>query len=141
MILPENLLRQTRLHFPRFEEAEVKISPIEKGGSGRKFYRIAFSPAQTVVLVKYTRDQAENQRYVEVAEFLVAHDVRAPKIYFHDPEEGLIWIEDLGENDLWSHRDESWPARRDLYESALEDIAKLHRIPPPEFEEIARHLP
>jgi aminoglycoside/choline kinase family phosphotransferase len=88
MILPDSLLRQTRLHFPTFEAEEVKIMPIDKGGSGRKFYRIQFSPEQTIVLVKYTRDQAENQRYVEIAEFLAQHDVRAPKIHFHDPKEG-----------------------------------------------------
>ncbi len=128
MILAETLLRQTRLHFPHFEEAETKILPIEKGGSGRKFYRIQFAPGETVVLVKYTLDQAENQRYVEIAEFLAEHDIRAPKIHFHDPDEGLIWIEDLGENDLWSQREESWSKRRVLYESALEDVAKLHRI-------------
>jgi len=141
MIVAENLLRQTRRRFPRFESAEVKISPIEKGGSGRKFYRIKFSPKQTVVLVKYARDQSENLRYVEIAEFLSAHEVRAPKVYFHDPEEGLIWIEDLGENDLWSHRDEGWASLRRLYHSALEDLAKLHRIPRSEFDEFARHLP
>jgi N-acetylmuramate 1-kinase len=141
MIIAETLLRQTRLHFPRFDQAEVRISPIEKGGSGRKFYRIQFSPGQTVVLIKYTRERAENQRYVEIAEFLTAHEVRAPKIYFHDPEEGLIWIEDLGERDLWSHREESWPERRILYQSALEDVVKLHRIPAGEFASIAPHLP
>jgi hypothetical protein len=141
MIIPDSLLRQTRLHFPTFEEAEVKIAPIDKGGSGRKFYRIQFSPEQTVVLVKYTRDQAENQRYVEIAEFLAAHNVRAPKIHFHDPGEGLIWIEDLGEDDLWSQRSESWPVRRIYYESALEEIAKLHRIPVTESTQLRSHLP
>ena len=126
MILSETLLRQTRLHFPRFEEAKVKISPIEKGGSDRKFYRIQFSGEQSVILVKYGEEQAENRRYVEIAEFLAAHDVRAPKIYFHNAAEGLIWIEDLGGRDLWSYREESWPERRALYESALEEIARLH---------------
>ena len=38
--------------------------------------------------------------------------VRAPKIYFHDEAEGLIWMEDLGERDLWSYRSEPWPVRR-----------------------------
>jgi aminoglycoside/choline kinase family phosphotransferase len=141
MMLSDSLLRQTRLHFPTFEEEQVKIMPIDKGGSGRKFYRIQFSPEQTIVLVKYTRDEAENQRYVEIAEFLAQHGVRAPKIHFHDPGEGLIWIEDLGENDLWSHREESWPRRRLLYQSALEDIAKLHRVPVADAEKFRSQLP
>jgi len=141
MILSETLLEQTRLHFPSFEQAEVKIALIEKGGSGRKFYRIQFSPTQSVVLVKYTHDQAENQRYVEIAEFLEKHHIRAPKIHFHDTHEGLIWIEDLGEHDLYSHREEPWPARRSLYQSALEEVAKLHRISEADSARFRSHLP
>ncbi|MEO5753147.1 MAG: phosphotransferase [Chthoniobacterales bacterium] len=141
MIIDEALLRQTRLHFPRFEEAQVKIEPIEKGGSGRRFYRIQFAADHSIVLIKYTREQTENQSYVEIAEFLAAHHVRAPKIYFHDAEEGLIWIEDLGERDLWSHREESWADRRQYYTSALDEIAKLHRIPVADSEQIRSERP
>ena len=53
-------------------------------------------PEQTIILVKYNLEREENRHYVEIAEFLAAHQIRAPKIYFHDPAEGLIWIEDLG---------------------------------------------
>jgi len=141
MILPDSLLHQTRLRFPRFEEAQVKISPIEKGGSDRKFYRIRFSAEQTIVLVKYTLEHAENRRYVEIAEFLAANGIRAPKIYFHDPAEGLIWIEDLGERDLWSYRAESWLVRRAFYESALKGVAKLHRVSATASEKIRSDLP
>ncbi len=141
MILSETLLEQTRRHFPSFEQAEVQISPIEKGGSGRKFYRIQFSPGQTIVLVKYTGEQAENERFVEIAEFLAAHGIRVPRIHFHDPAEGLIWLEDLGANDLWSHREESWAARRPFYESALEEVARLHCIPAANSAELREHLP
>ena len=84
---------------------------------------------------------AENERYVEIAEFLAAHGIRAPKIFFHDPAEGLIWIEDLGERDLWSYRDESWAVRRPFYESALEEIAKLHRVSAADSAEIRADLP
>ncbi len=134
------LLRETRVRFPGLESREVKITPIEKGGSGRKFYRIAAGPDQSIVLVKYDLSRDENRQYVHIAEFLERHGVRVPKIHFHDPAEGLIWIEDLGENDLWSHREESWPARRTLYESALEVIGKLHRLPPERAEPLRSEL-
>ncbi|MEP6603795.1 MAG: phosphotransferase [Spartobacteria bacterium] len=123
------LLRQTRIHFPRFDVDEVKITPIEKGGSDRRFYRVKSSPDQTLILVKYNLEREENRHYVQIAEFLAAHSIRAPKIYFHDVAEGLIWIEDLGEEDLFAHRGESWLVRRALYESALDEVAKLHRLP------------
>ena len=135
------LLRQTRIHFPRLEEAKVRITPIEKGGSDRKFYRVRCSPEQTIILVKYNLEREENRHYVEIAEFLAAHKIRAPKIYFHDPAEGLIWIEDLGKTDLWGHREESWMVRRAFYESALGEIVKLHCLTESETQNIRKSLP
>lgn len=135
------LLQQTRIHFPRFEAAKVEITPIEKGGSDRRFYRVRSSPDHTLILVKYNLEREENRHYVRIAEFLAAHDICAPKIYFHDDREGLIWIEDLGETDLWSYRDDSWSRRRPLYESALEQIAKLHSLPISAADEIRTSLP
>ena len=137
----ELLLRQTRIHFPRLEEAAVKITPIEKGGSDRKFYRVRCSPEQTIILVKYNLEREENRHYVEIAEFLAEHHIRGPRIYFHDPAEGLIWIEDLGKSDLWSYREESWLVRRAFYESALGEIVKLHCLPEEAGSAIQKNLP
>jgi len=135
------LVRRTRLHFPRFDVAEIKIAPINKGGSDRKFYRIHCSPDQTLILVKYNLEREENQHYVQIANFLDEHGIRVPKIYFHDPAEGLIWIEDLGESDLYSYRHDSWLVRRAFYESALDQIATLHSLPESVCVEMKEHLP
>ena len=135
------LLRKTRIHFPRLDEASVEITPIEKGGSDRKFYRVRCSPEQTVILVKYGFEREENRHYVRIAEFLAEHKIRAPRIYFHDAEEGLIWLEDLGKADLWSHREESWLVRRAFYESALNEIVKLHCLPAEACRAIEENLP
>jgi N-acetylmuramate 1-kinase len=137
----ELLLRRTRMHFPLLDVADIKIRPIDKGGSDRKFYRIRCSPNQTLILVKYNLEREENRHYVEIAKFLDAHGIRAPKIYFHDAEEGLIWIEDLGECDLYSYRRENWLVRRAFYESALDEIAKLHALPESVCSEMKEHLP
>ena len=137
----ELLLHKTRIHFPRLDEATVEITPIEKGGSDRKFYRVRCSPEQTIILVKYGFEREENRHYVRIAEFLAEHKIRAPKIYFHDAAEGLIWIEDLGKADLWSYREESWLVRRAFYESALNQIVKLHCLPEEACCAIEQNLP
>src|ERR1700741_4450880 len=98
------LLRRTRTHFPLFESDDVNIKPIEKGGSDRKFYRVRCSSEERLILVKYKLEREENRHYAQIAEFLQTHNIRVPRIYFHDPVEGLIWIEDLGEADLFSYR-------------------------------------
>lgn len=135
------LLHQTRIHFPRFDATEIEISPIEKGGSDRKFYRVRCSPDQTLILVKYNTERDENRHYVEIARFLDENSIRVPKIYFHDAHEGLIWIEDMGERDLHSYRNESWLVRRAFYESALDEAARLHQLPAERIASIRPSLP
>jgi aminoglycoside/choline kinase family phosphotransferase len=138
------LLRRTRMHFPRLDVDHIEIRPIEKGGSDRKFYRIhcgADPAAAGLILVKYNLEREENRHYVQIANFLNAHGIRVPKIYFHDPAEGLIWIEDLGERDLHSYQHDSWLVRRAFYESALDQIVKLHSLPESVCVEMKEHLP
>ncbi len=135
------LLRQTRMHFPRLDVDQIKIRPIEKGGSDRKFYRIHCSADQTLILAKYNLEREENRHYVQIAQFLTKNGIRVPEIYFRDPAEGLIWIEDLGERDLYSYQHESWLVRRAFYESALEQIVKLHSLPESVCLEMKEHLP
>jgi len=132
------------MHFPRLDVDHIKIRAIEKGGSDRKFYRIhcGADPATAgLILVKYNLEREENRHYVEIAQFLDRQGIRVPKIYFHDPAEGLIWIEDLGERDLCSYQRETWLVRRAFYESALDEIVKLHSLPESVCVEMKEHLP
>jgi N-acetylmuramate 1-kinase len=135
------VVRRTRKHFPRLDVAHIKVATIQKGGSDRKFYRIQCSEKQALILVKYNREREENRHYVTIANFLTEHRIRVPEIYFHDAEEGLIWLEDLGERDLYSYRQESWLVRRAFYESALDQIAALHALPESVCVAMKQHLP
>ncbi|MEP6810782.1 MAG: hypothetical protein ABI992_11105, partial [Chthoniobacterales bacterium] len=139
--LTEQLLTQTRRHFPPFNDSQVEITLIEKGGSGRRFYRVRSSPEHSLILVKYNLDRLENRHYVQIAEFLAENRIRAPRVYFHDPEEGLIWMEDLGATDLWHYRAENWEVRRALYESALGEVTRLHCLPISAADEIRKDFP
>ena len=108
--------------------APVALHPIEKGGSSRYFYRVS-SPEHSVILVRDLGEKEENRHYASLAEFLSSHEVPVPRVLAHSEDEGLLWLEDLGENDLWSFRNEPWEVRRPLYESVLRGILLLHRIP------------
>lgn len=79
-----------------------------------------------MIIVRYSGHREENKHYVDIAQFLAASGVNVPRIYLHDPAEGLIFMEDLGELDLWHWRDEPWSVRRPLYQAALDQIARLH---------------
>ena len=113
-------------HFPEMEGARLQIEPLEKGGSDRKFYRIHSDGKRPIIFVQYGRQRDENKHYVEIGEFLSSVGVRVPRMYHHEPSLGRIWMEDLGETDLWTFRSEPWQTRRPLYESTLEEVARLH---------------
>ena len=125
-MIPNALLDHTVARFPRFYRDRIRIEPLEKGGSDRKYYRIAMCGEGSLILVKYGSQREENRHYCEIAAFLESLGVRVPSIFHHDSEEGLIWMEDLGEADLWQFRNESWPVRQTLYRSALEQVVRLH---------------
>jgi len=125
-MIPDTLLDQTAARFPKFFRDRIRIEPLEKGGSDRKYYRIAMCGEGSLILVKYGNQREENRHYCEIAAFLKSIGVRVPSIFHHDTEEGLIWMEDLGEADLWQFRNEPWPVRQALYRSALEQVVRLH---------------
>jgi len=125
-MIAQVLLEQTTARFPDFAREHIRIEPLEKGGSDRKYYRIEVAENHSIILVKYNDHREENRHYVAIAQFLDQTGIRVPRIYFHDPAEGLIWMQDLGEEDLWASRNESWPVRRSLYRSALEQALLLH---------------
>ncbi len=103
----------------------VVVDCIEKGGSGRKFWRMHVG-GQSLILVRYNEDRPENKHYVSIAQFLSGVGVRVPAVHFHDEREGLIIMEDAGETDLWSFREATWPRRRALYQRTLDQALLLH---------------
>ncbi len=137
----DSLLRQTRLRVPAFSAGRIEIAPIEKGGSDRRFYRVRCPAEQSLILVKYNLAHEENRHYVRIAQFLAAHEIHAPRIYFHDADEGLIWIEDLGETDLFTFRDEPWLVRAAFYRSAIDEITKLHALRPHDWAPLRGEMP
>jgi aminoglycoside/choline kinase family phosphotransferase len=120
------LLEKTAAELPGF--SPISLQPIEKGGSSRYFFRVS-SPERSVILVQDLGEKEENRHYASLAEFLSSHGVPVPRVLARSDEEGLLWLEDLGEQDLWATRNEPWEIRRPLYESVLRGISLLHRIP------------
>ena len=127
MIPIDDLLCKTRRALPGF--SAQSLHPIERGGSSRRFFRVNSTGRDSVILVHDLGEKEENKHYASLAAFLAGHGVPVPEVLAVNHDEGLLWLEDLGERDLWASRNESWDKRRSLYESVLRGIAVLHRIP------------
>jgi len=111
------------------------VSKIEKGGSGREFFRIAAETGESLIIVRYNDSREENRHYVAIAAFLATAGVNVPKMYLHAPDAsygahgGLILMQDLGTRDLHSYRSEPWELLYPLYDTALRQIVRLHSHP------------
>jgi aminoglycoside/choline kinase family phosphotransferase len=122
----QELLKHTSEALTDF--SPIALQPIEKGGSSRSFFRVLSDNCRSAILVQDLGEKEENRHYSSLARFLASHAVPVPGVLAEKQAEGLLWLEDLGRQDLWAFRNEAWEVRRPLYESVLRGIALLHRI-------------
>jgi len=101
-------------------------TPIERGGSDRKFWR-GGDAAAGLIAVAYGLEKAENARYADCANFLSSQGVAVPRVVAHAAERRFLLLEDAGSEDLWTHRESAWDKRAQLYRHALRELAAMHR--------------
>ena len=116
----------TRERFSLDHDAPLFLKPILKGGSGRNFYRFHLSAEKSLIAMHYTEERPENALYFAIGKFLERLEVPVPHIEAHDHENRVLWMEDLGEIDLYSLKEKSWEERKEAYQKTLRAIKRLH---------------
>jgi aminoglycoside/choline kinase family phosphotransferase len=126
----EALLILTCQKFPALQGLPCDFEAILKGGSDRHFYRMTWptSDHPPMVLMVYTLARRDNPKFVPATHRLAALGVRVPEIYHFDASRLCVWLQDLGRDDLHSHRDHPWSELRPLYEDTLREAAKIHSV-------------
>jgi aminoglycoside/choline kinase family phosphotransferase len=122
-------------------ETGITLAPVGKGGSDRDYFRGTVSGRDPFILMRYGRLREENNYYAGIARFLREIGIAVPVVIGHDPERGLLIMEDLGDVDLFSLRDAPWALRRDLYAKTLRLAALLHTFPPERVPSGLRLMP
>jgi aminoglycoside/choline kinase family phosphotransferase len=124
----ETILELAKQQLPEMQGVEYQIERISRGGSDRQYFRL--SPvARPMIFCQYGQQTPENSRFAQHTDFLASHGVPVPRILARDLEQGRLWIEDLGPEDLWSFREADWwVIRRPLYEKCLAAVGRIHAI-------------
>lgn len=105
----------------------LEFNPLLKGGSDRYFYRLkAASRKRSWIAVCYGTERAENALYADIARFLKKIEVPVPHIVAEDATSRMLWLEDLGGEDLYFYRTASWVQRSELYEKSIRAVSVLH---------------
>lgn len=79
---------------------------IEKifGGSDRLFLRI--KNKKTFIIIKDVPDSSDLISYVKIQNFLKKKNIGVPEIYYKDLKNGILIVEDIGENSLFKNPEE-----------------------------------
>jgi len=129
----DDMIRFAREALELPESVLIELSPFEGRGSDRTFFRLRWNQKDSVILIHYNPKRVENTFYADIAMFLLSIGVVVPRTIHHDPARSLIVIEDLGDTDLWSHRNTTWETRRVLYQKTLLIAHRLHTFPEKDF--------
>lgn len=116
---------------------QPKIETFEyakKGGSSRSFLMFDDAQKGRCVLCKYSDEKAENFLYADIAIFLKNCGIPTPEIYFHDKQNRLLVMQNMGTLDLLDFcKNKSENEVEKIYKSTLYFVALLHSKASAEF--------
>lgn len=109
----------------------AKRTPLAGDASNRRYERLLLD-GRHAVLMDAPPEKGEDVRpFVQIAEYLIGIGLSAPVIFARDAKNGLLLIEDLGD-DLFSSVTAAAPdLERELYVAATDTLIALHRADPP----------
>jgi hypothetical protein len=121
----EAILSITRQFLEIDPTTPVTMVPIKRGASGRTIVRVKTPVHDDFIGVHWTDEREDNAQFVPVAEFLKKARFNVPAILYDRSQHNIALIEDLGETDLLSMKDEPFKKRLPFYRSALEQVDRL----------------
>ncbi len=124
----KTIITLTREKLPSLAESLLEVFPLPGGGSDRRYYRIRHGSG-SIIFSEYNKDRHENNLFAQQSDFLARHQVPVPHIIARDLDKGRLWLEDLGDTDLWSYRKDDWHGvSRPLYETTIGEVSRIHRL-------------
>lgn len=121
----DTLLTAIRNYLELSPRHSCVIEPITKGASGRTIVRLKAEGYAPYIGIHYTMDRKDNANYLPVSNFLSDAGFNVPQVIYDHPGRRVALVEDLGDADLLSMKDEPWEKREPIYRSALEQLDKL----------------
>ena len=109
------------------------LTPLAGDASNRRYLRLVHpAHGRTAVLMDAPPDKGEDiAPFIRIAEYLTGIGLSAPRILDRDPENGLLLLEDLGD-DLFTSVVQSRPdLETRLYSGATDLLIALHDQSPP----------
>ncbi len=129
------ILACSRLYLGVDPTVSITLTPIKKGASGRTVVRVVRQGDPPFIGIHWKPERPENDHFVPVGRFLKKSKIQVPEIFYENRNKRVALVQDLGDEDLLSHKSRPFAERLPLYRSALEQIDRLfYARPPKELE-------
>jgi aminoglycoside/choline kinase family phosphotransferase len=119
------LLTAIRQHLDLHPTHQVILEPITNGASGRTLARLKPKDHPTFIGLHYTDERTDNAFFLPISAFLRKVRLNVPIVLYDNPGKGLAIVEDLGDANLLSLKDEPWETREPYYRSVFEQLDQL----------------
>ena len=126
--------------FPHFlaqnNLTDYQIDKIADDASFRRYFRVK-TKQESFILMDAPPEKEDIKPFCNIAEILLNNNLSAPKILGRDDENGLLLLEDFG-NDSYTKilaklkGDELLKKEKEIYQLAIDALLKLHQVPEPQ---------
>lgn len=127
----EAILSTARQYLEVDPTVPITLQPIKRGASGRTIVRVKTPVHETFIGIHWTEEREDNAQFIPVAHFLKQAKLRVPAIIHERARYRVALVEDLGDVDLLSLKDQPFAERLPFYRSAFEQVDKLFYAKPP----------
>lgn len=121
----EAILSTARQYLGVDPTVPITLQPIKRGASGRTIVRVKTPVHETFIGIHWTEEREDNAQFIPVANFLKQAKLRVPAIIHERARHRVALVEDLGDVDLLSLKDQPFAERLPYYRSAFEQVDKL----------------
>jgi N-acetylmuramate 1-kinase len=105
------------------------ITPLAGDASFRRYFRVSAHGDRKAMLMHAPPPHEDPGPFLDITYYLRAHDFNAPEIYGTDLQDGLVLLEDFGDERMREHLDDHPQYEGAVYSQAIETLTQLAQAP------------
>jgi aminoglycoside/choline kinase family phosphotransferase len=107
---------------------DAELSPVAGDASFRRYFRVQ-DDDRKAILMDAPPPHEDPKPFIAIAEYLVGAGFAAPEIFARDLDQGLVLLEDFGDQRMREHLDDHPDDEDAIYRRVIDLLRELHKAP------------